>query len=219
MELPIKTETIGLNNFDITKIISLYSPALAYHNFNHIIEVLSYAKEIMKDCESEHIIVDEKVVNIAILFHDAGYHEDHASLGFSTKESYSAFLAREFLKEKNFETNIIDQIQSAILATEKNGSFNKAEAKVVRAADLFGLSSQYGTFLENAHKIKAEYEFLVGRKTDWEDWKLATIKLLTEFLSREIELTAFFSSNEDGCSQFHKLANINLKKLSVQPNI
>tara|TARA_B100001115_G_C15763804_1_gene374351 strand:- start:323 stop:979 length:657 start_codon:yes stop_codon:yes gene_type:complete len=218
MELPIKTETIGLNNFDIAKIISLYSSALAYHNFNHIVEVLLSAKKIMEDCVSEHIIVDEKIVNIAILFHDAGYHDDHTSLGFSTKESYSAFLAREFLKEKNFETNIIDQIQSAILATEKNGSFEKTESKVVRAADLYGLSSQYDIFLENAHKIKAEYELLVGRTADWEDWKLATIKLLNEFLSREIELTAFFSS-KGGCSQFHKLANINLKKFSVQSNI
>ena len=37
MELPIKTEIIGLDKVDITKIISLYSRTLAYHNFNHII--------------------------------------------------------------------------------------------------------------------------------------------------------------------------------------
>ena len=54
----------------------------------------------MEDCASENINVDEKIVNIAILFHDAGYQENHTSLGFSTKESYSAFLAKEFLKEK-----------------------------------------------------------------------------------------------------------------------
>tara|TARA_B100001287_G_C22483193_1_gene435359 strand:+ start:111 stop:767 length:657 start_codon:yes stop_codon:yes gene_type:complete len=218
MELPIKTDTIGLNHFDISKIISLYSPVLAYHNFNHIVDVLSSAKKIMEDCAIEHIIVDEKIVNIAILFHDAGYQENHKSLGFLTKESYSAFLAREFLKEKNFEATIIDQIQSAILATEKNGSFEKTESKVVRAADLYGLSSQYDTFLENAYKIKAEYDFLIGRNVDWEDWKLATIKLLSEFLSREIELTAFFSSN-GGCSQFLKQANINLRRFSTQSNI
>lgn len=218
MELPIKTEIIGLDEVDIAKIISLYSTTLAYHNFNHIIEVLLAAKKIMEDCSNENIHVDEKIINIAILFHDAGYYDNHTSLGFSTKESYSAFLAKEFLKEKNFETNTIDQIQSAILATEKNGRFIKVESKVVRAADLYGLSSQYDIFLDNACKIKTEYELLTGKSVDWDEWKLATIKLLKQFLSREIELTDFFSSR-GGRSQFHKLANINLKKFLTQSEI
>ena len=63
---------------------------------------------------------------------------------------------------------------------------------MVRAADLSGLSSQYDIFLENALKIKAEYELLTGKSVDWDNWKLATIKLLKEFVSREIELTDFF---------------------------
>ncbi len=218
MELPIKTEIIGLDNVDITKIISLYSTTLAYHNFDHIIEVLLAAKKIMEDCASENIHVDEKIINIAILFHDAGYHDNHTSLGFSTKESYSAFLAKEFLKEKNFETNTIDQIEAAILATEKNGTFIKAESKVVRAADLYGLSSQYDIFLKNACKIKVEYELLTGKNIDWDDWKLATIELLKQFLSREIELTDFFSS-KGGRSQFYKLVNVNLEKFLTQSKI
>ena len=164
------------------------------------------------------ISTNPKIVNIAILFHDAGYQENHTSLGFSTKESYSAFLAKEFLKEKNFETNTIDQIQSAILATEKNGIFIKAESKVVRAADLFGLSSQYDVFLKNAFKIKAEYELLTGESVDWDEWKLATINLLRQFVSREIELTDFFSSR-NGRSQFYKLVNMNLEKFLSESEI
>ncbi len=218
MELPIKTEIIGLDKADITKIISLYSKNLAYHNFNHIIEVLLAAKKIMEDCASENININEKIVNVAILFHDAGYQENHTSLGFSTKEAYSAFLAKEFLKAKNFETNTIDQIQSAILATEKNGRFIKPESKVVRAADLSGLSSHYDIFLNNALKIKAEYELLTGKSVDWDNWKLATIKLLKEFVSREIELTDFFSSR-GGHSQFYKLVNTNLEKFLIESEI
>ena len=172
----------------------------------------------MEDCASENINIDEKIVNIAILFHDAGYQENHTSLGFSTKEAYSAFLAKEFLKAKNFETNTIDQIQSAILATEKNGRFIKPESKVVRAADLSGLSSQYDIFLKNALKIKAEYELLTGKSVDWDNWKLATIKLLKEFVSREIELTDFFSSR-GGHSQFYKLVNTNLEKFLIESEI
>ena len=64
MELPIKTEIIGLDKADITKIISLYSKTLAYHNFNHIIEVLLAAKKIMEDCASENININEKIVNL-----------------------------------------------------------------------------------------------------------------------------------------------------------
>ena len=176
------------------------------------------AKKILKDCQNEKIAVNQRIVNLAILFHDAGYQENHSGLGFSTKESYSAFLAGEFLGEKRFEAKVIMRIQSAILATEKNGSFVNTESKVVRAADLYGLSSRYDIFLKNACKIKSEYELLTGKISNWEKWKHATVKLLEEFLSREIEITSFFSSG-GGHSEFYKRANLNLRKLRIQPKI
>ena len=82
----------------------------------------------------------------------------------------------------------------------------------------FGLSSQYDVFLKNAFKIKAEYELLTGESVDWDEWKLATINLLRQFVSREIELTDFFSSR-NGRSQFYKLVNINLEKFLSESEI
>ncbi|MEC8147303.1 MAG: HD domain-containing protein [Pseudomonadota bacterium] len=217
MELPIKTETIGLTEPDLTRIFSLYSSRLAYHNFEHVIDVLLAAKKILQDCANANIPVNRKVVNLAILFHDAGYEEDHDKLGFSTKEAYSAYLAKDFLKEKKFSTALISQIQSAILATEKNGKFPDPESKAVRAADLYGLSLNYNIFLENAKKIKTEFELLKGHSIGWQEWKLTTIKLLKEFVSREIELTPFFSSN-GGPSEFYLKVTANLEKFLSQPD-
>ena len=72
-------------------------------------------------------------------------------------------------------------------------------------------------FLENAKKIKTEFELLKGHSIGWQEWKLTTIKLLKEFVSREIELTPFFSSN-GGPSEFYLKVTANLEKFLSQPD-
>ena len=77
---------------------ALYSDALPYHNFDHIQDTLQSAAMVVERCQEEHIRIDAEVVYFALLFHDAGYQDDHLARGFATKERYSAALAEPILR-------------------------------------------------------------------------------------------------------------------------
>ena len=200
---------------------TLYNPELSYHNFQHVINTLYFGTEIIQDCLKENIPVNAKVVYLAILFHDAGYFEDHIGLGFKTKEAYSAALAEKTLTKENYSSPEIYEIKNAILSTEKNASFESAEQQVVRAADLSGMAADYNTFLINSINLKNEYEFLSGSKISWENWKTATISTVEEYISSEIPLTEYFKKR-GGESPFEKGVRKNLRRLhreTIRPEI
>ena len=79
---------------------ALYSDELPYHNFSHILDTLNSAGIILTRCVRENIRIDARAVYFALLFHDAGYHEDHAAKGYKNKELYSVKLAQEILRER-----------------------------------------------------------------------------------------------------------------------
>ena len=60
---------------------------LHYHNFQHVLNTLEFGSKILIDCQSEQVTLRKQIVYLAILFHDAGFSEDHTSLGFETKEN------------------------------------------------------------------------------------------------------------------------------------
>ncbi|MCG8325664.1 MAG: hypothetical protein MI673_09110, partial [Thiotrichales bacterium] len=95
----------------------LYDDKLAYHNFSHIHYVFTRADEIINRCRKHGVEVDEEVVYIALLFHDAGFIEDHEQLGFDSKEAYSAYLAGQILQKLDYEAGLIDKVKQAIIAT------------------------------------------------------------------------------------------------------
>lgn len=181
----------------------LYSKDLAYHNFNHVLDVISNAKKILDDCKKDCVIVDEAVVYYAILFHDAGYIENHFEKGFESKEEYAAFLAEETLRNFKFSDELIGRIKTAIVGTKDAGDFLTNEAKVVRAADLAGLAGDYKIFKENAKKLRKE-------------WKMNTIKLIEFYLDQDIRLTKAHDVN--GESAFHKKVKENLKRFLNDPD-
>jgi HD superfamily phosphodiesterase len=76
---------------------NLYSKKLAFHNFFHVIETLKFANRIINSLLIEPSTINVETIYYALLFHDAGYIEDQASMGYADKESYSAALAEEYL--------------------------------------------------------------------------------------------------------------------------
>lgn len=76
---------------------ALYAPALPYHNFRHALAVAEEGRRLVEHCRASGLLLDADIVHYACLLHDAGYAEDHAALGFESKEAYSASLAREVL--------------------------------------------------------------------------------------------------------------------------
>jgi predicted metal-dependent HD superfamily phosphohydrolase len=199
-----------------TEVAALYNPALPYHNFQHALSTLGAAEIMLGRCVAEGIRVDPQIVYLALLFHDAGYHEDHRALGFASKEAYSAELAQRGLARRRATSRVIGKVVSAVMSTMRDATFVTAEQKVVRAADLSGLAADYDIFLGNTRRLWDEYEMLRGSRPDWPAWVCSTTEVVRHYLSQEIRLTSYFS-NESGESVFHARALANLQRLQQEP--
>ena len=120
---------------------ALYSATLPYHNFDHIQDTLQAAGKVIERCREENIRIDTEVVYYALLFHDAGYQDDHLAHGFASKERYSVALAEPILRRHGVNATQVEKTVAAILATERDAVCVSAEQKAVRAADLSGLAA------------------------------------------------------------------------------
>lgn len=191
---------------------NLYNPALPYHNFEHAKDAVRAGRLILQRCREEGIRVDEDVVYYALLFHDAGYHEDHREKGFPTKEAYSAHLASAALRARGVSERVIRKVEAAINSTHRDASFRTAEQKAVRAADLSGLAASYAVFRTNTERLRSEYEMLTGEHVEWAEWVQRVAATLQIYLRQEIRLTSYFAA-DDGESLFHQRARRNLARL------
>lgn len=189
----------------------LYSKKLPYHNFEHALRSVKFSRKLCKRCKEEGIVIDKNVVEKALLFHDAGYHQNSVSLGFKTKEDYSAFLAEKSLKSLGYDSLFIKKVKKAILSTKAKSKFKTSEEKIVRAADLAGLAGSYREFLDNSIRLKKEWEMFSKKKISWDEWKEKTKKVIDFYLMQNIQLTKYFR-NKKGESIFHLRAKKNLNK-------
>lgn len=184
----------------------LYSDQMPYHNFKHVQATLAAGALLVERCLKRGIPIDGEVVYYALLFHDAGYHENHTSKGFATKEEYSACLAAQCLRAEAISEHIIKEVVAAILSTRRDAKFTSNEEKAVRAADLAGLASDYETFRANVKKLHQECEILTGRTVAWDEWKSSVKETISFYLSQESALSYFDAS-------FYEQANQNLLRL------
>ncbi|MFQ5659401.1 MAG: hypothetical protein ACE5GZ_03180 [Gammaproteobacteria bacterium] len=192
--------------------MSLYDPKLPYHNFEHIRTVLKEAEIIVGKCRAEGIDIDDRVVYYALLFHDAGYHEDHGRKGYDSKEAYSAALAERELAGNGFAQDMINKVKTAIMGTHCDGHCLSNEDKVVRAADLSGLTADYKVFKENTINLKREFEMMSGTTLTWQEWINNAVNRIELFLREDLDLTSDYY-DEEGNSIFHRHARENLKTL------
>lgn len=188
---------------------------IPYHNFNHASEALESGYEIVARCQASNIEVDSDVIRYSILFHDAGYHENHEEKGFENKEEYSAYLAEKSLRSIGVSEEIIGKVKSCIVSTHKDAEFNTTEEKIVRAADLVGLAGEYEYFRDNAMKLKEEAEMMSGNKISLEDWKRMVGSIIGFYLSQDIRLTECYR-DEEGGSRFHKKTRSNLDRFLAE---
>ncbi|HTT07564.1 MAG TPA: hypothetical protein VMH34_02065 [Gammaproteobacteria bacterium] len=194
---------------------TLYSDTLPYHNFTHALQCIEAGHELVRRCREEGVAIDEHVVYYALLFHDAGYHEDHFGKGYPTKEAYSAALAEAALNQRGVAPATVQQVTAAILATRRDARFVSVEEKAVRAADLSGLAADYGVFRANTEKLKYEYEIMTGGPISWDEWIAMADEVVSYFLSQDIRLTRYYF-DESGDSIFHKRTMANLNRLRAE---
>ncbi len=191
---------------------ALYDPKLPYHNFGHAITVTRYSAGLIEQCRLENVPLDEKVVYYALLFHDAGYQDDHIALGFNTKEAYSADLSERALREYGVDENIISRVSTAILATHIDGVCESNEDKAVRASDLSGLAADYDVFKLNAIKLREEQAMMLGQSPDWSTYVASVRDTVRLFLREELGLTSDYF-DENGNSVFHAKVEENIQIL------
>ncbi|MCB0404482.1 MAG: HD domain-containing protein [Bdellovibrionales bacterium] len=190
-----------------------YSPELPYHNFGHIRAVLEAAEGILDRCETAGVPADFNVVYYALLFHDAGYIDDHRAEGFESKEAYSAHIAERELRAQGVKADVIEKVKRTILSTERDASFETNEEKIVRAADLSEIAADFETFRRNTENLKKETEFLTGATISWDDWLGSVQRTIEFYCSQRIHITSSRGKTE---TSFHNQARKNLAQLKKQ---
>lgn len=191
-----------------------YSPKLPYHNFGHVVTVIRESERMLERCRDEGIKVDEAVVYYALLFHDAGYYEDHTALGFDSKEAYSAALSEQVLKGRGVDQETVEKVKTAIMSTHMEAKCTCMEDRIVRAADLSELAADYSVFKRNTLNLKKELEISSNREVSWDEWKQLAVNTVELFLREEMKVTSDYC-DETGESVFHKKARANLNTLQA----
>lgn len=195
----------------------LYESRLPYHNFSHVIETLLVSRELVERCREADMDVEPAVIYPAILFHDAGYHEDHRRHGHDSKESYAAILAGRVLHHYGYSHADIHAIQAAIASTQCGVPCNSLEARIVRAADLSGLAAGYYLFRQNAMRLWREEAILSGREVLWEDWRDQAVGILEIFLADDLGFSPGCYA-PDGEAWLNKRGRDNLDRLRQEPS-
>ena len=202
-----------MHDKQLEKIAStMYEPKMPYHNFGHAITVTRFSEGLIEKCRNEGIAVDEKVVYYALLFHDAGYHEDHTDLGFETKEAYSADLSEKALRDHGVDEETIEKVKAAILSTHMDAKCHSNEDKIVRMSDISNLGADYKEFKLNTVRLKEEHELMKNVTVGWDEWKNSARETLELVLRESMDVTSDYY-DEDGNSVFHAAAMQNLATL------
>lgn len=187
---------------------ALYDDRLPYHNFKHIETTLEQAQLLVDECVSAGVKVDDQVVGYALLFHDAGYHENHTELGYSYKEDYSAKLASDILIKEGFEPGFIAQVLKAIDATKVDVRVTDEapiEVRIVVRADLSGMAFSYTEFRDNSLKLKQEHEMIHGNVIELTQWKKMMKDIARAYLDQDFSI----SRPGNGSVQFYERAREN----------
>ena len=190
----------------------MYDPKLHYHNFEHIRYVMEEGNKILAKCKAEGVEIDEAVIYYAILFHDAGFIEDHIGKGFDSKEAYSADTAAKTLQTYGIDADTVQKVKQAIMATHVDALCLSNEDRLVRAADLAGLAADYTVFKQNTVDLKNELAMMTGKTISWDQWKQVAADRIELFLREELYLTSDYY-NDQGESKFHQNTRDNVKKL------
>lgn len=172
---------------------------LPYHNFLHALDVMKKCKEFIEKSKKYGIKVDEKIILVAALFHDAGY---SCKIDGKSKEEHSVDIAKEELFKAGFSEEFLKKVSKVILSTSPNEIPKTAEEKILRASDLSNFAGDFSTFLRNNKLLKKEYEELNNISLTEEQWKNMTKNTTFHYLSQDIRLTPEHD-NEKGESVFH----------------
>jgi len=147
----------------------VHNPNLIYHNLNHTETVVERAKEI-----AGHYRLSERDMMIlctASWFHDTG----HLFTDNAHHEEKSAAIMKEFLMSNNGESELVPEIEKAILSTKAPRHPGNLLQQILCDADTY----HFGTkeFKDSNKHMREEYILNEG-KMDKEQWNKKTLEML-----------------------------------------
>ena len=166
-----------------------YRPDFAYHNWNHALEVAHGTEVISNKLETRGLTVARGALAVAAAWHDAGYHEDHKTKGFETKELYSAALLDEFLEDKPVGELEKAIMRTAIIATwAGHKELRTPYELIMHRSDTANIGGPTDEFLQNSLKLHDETEFITDKPLSWQkyvDGAAGFIKMTADEHDRE----------------------------------
>ncbi len=140
---------------------SKLSPKVVYHNFNHTRQVVQALHEIaIAESVSDE---DLEVLLLAAWFHDTGF-----TLGYENHEEKSKEISVEFLKDKSFSKDRINNIHALIDVTKMPQKPTNKNEQIICDADLFHLGTE--SFNEKSNLLRSEWEQLANNSLSDIDW-------------------------------------------------
>lgn len=173
---------------------------MTFHDLEHTLSVVRAAMDIGAGMGlgAEQL----RTLEIAALFHDAGY-----AGAYRGHEKKSASLAKAFLAERGASTGLMNQVAALILCTRMGVRPRTVLQRVLRDAD----SAKAGQvdFHEKSERLRAELEHVRGKRIAPHAWNTENLKYLQHHLFH----TAYAKR------RFARQKALNLRKLTERARL
>lgn len=158
-------------------------PCLVYHNIEHTREVLHNVELIARH---EKITIEEmNILKMAAWFHDTGYIKKYVG-----HEEESVKIAVEFLRSKQVDADVIEQVANCILATDFARQPENKIQEVLRDADFMHMGKE--NYPEYADRLRREVNAAGIRKIKKHDFEKESVDMFlahtfyTEYCRRQL---------------------------------
>ena len=173
---------------------------MAFHDLEHTMAVVRSSQDIGRGMG---LGTDQlRTLEIAALFHDAGY-----ASAYRGHEKKSVALAKAFLKAQHASAALIAQVGSLILSTRLGTRPRTVMQRVLRDAD----SAKAGQvdFHERSERLRAELEHVRGKRIPAHTWNAENLRYLQNH--------RFHTAYAD--RRFAKQKALNLRKLTERARL
>lgn len=174
---------IPLRTWEIARMAqAYYNPRLPYHNWNHALEVMADADDLLynrmggKQGDAPATRISRHLTLIAAAWHDS-FHDRKVPREFRSKEQYQAHIARTAL------TGILtgpelDEVEIAIQGTEIGARPASEMATVLHFADIANMAASYDDFFEHSKLLWMERGM-----PDWDRFKQGSETIINQEIS------------------------------------
>nr|MBP7514865.1 HD domain-containing protein [Flavobacteriales bacterium] len=173
---------------------------MAFHDLEHTLAVVRSSQEIGRGMGLSAIQL--RTLEIAALFHDAGY-----ASAYRGHEKKSAALAKLFLKAQGASIPLTEQVGALILSTRMGVRPRTVMQRVLRDAD--SAKAGQADFHERSERLRAELEHVRAKRIPAHAWNAENL----QYLQNHRFHTAYAQR------RFAKQKALNLRKLTARARL